>query len=155
MARVHRLAGLVAAIAAASASDSFQVEFDVMISKGQTGRFVVEVYPEWAPLGAQRFREIIEAEIWNAARFYSVVPGRVVQWGIPGRPTVAAAWLDKKIEDDPLYTKDDPTTQVALNKRGTIAFNAATKHTRVHGRAARRQPAALRASPCVSPTTAT
>src|SRR5690349_13174480 len=46
--------------AAASSADAFQVEFQC-----SNGTFIVEVYPEWAPLGAEQFKQIIEAGIYN------------------------------------------------------------------------------------------
>ena len=65
---------LLSATASAGADqEPYQVEFEISVSKGVPGKFVVEVYPEWAPLGAARFAEIIEAEIWKAARFFRVV----------------------------------------------------------------------------------
>lgn len=37
----------------------------------------------------------------------------MVQWGIPGKPSAAAEWREKKIKDDPV---------VKSNERGTITF---------------------------------
>jgi len=108
-------------VAATYASDSYQVEFDVTLSKGVTGAFTVEVYPEWAPLGAARFKEIVESEIWTAARFFRVVSNFMVQWGIPGRPSLAAEWREKKIQDDEVKES---------NKRGTITFATSGKDSR-------------------------
>jgi hypothetical protein len=63
----------------AGEEETYQVEFETSISQGKVGKFIVEVYPEWAPLGAQRFKEIIEGEIWNFARFFRVVQGFMVR----------------------------------------------------------------------------
>lgn len=90
------------------AGDPFQVEFQC-----SNGTFVIEVYPEWAPIGAARFREIIEAGLYNEARFFRVVPGFVVQWGIPGDPELAKEWSNKTIKSDPV--KGD-------NVAGTITY---------------------------------
>ena len=114
-------------VAAATAAEPYHIEFDVTLVKarkptpGKTGKFVVEVHPDWAPLGAQRFKEIINAEIWKDARFFRVVRGFMVQWGIPGDPAVAAKWKEDKI-------LDDPVTQ--SNKRGTITFATSGKNSR-------------------------
>ena len=71
--------------------DRYNVEVDVTLSSGKTGKFVVEVHPDWAPLGAQRFKEIIHAEIWTGARFFRVVRGFVSggQSSLPPRARVA------------------------------------------------------------------
>ncbi len=94
--------------AAASSADAFQVEFQC-----SNGTFIVEVYPEWAPLGAEQFKQIIEEGIYNEARFFRVIPGFVVQWGIPGDPEQAAIWDKKNIQDEAVKTS---------NVRGTITY---------------------------------
>ena len=43
---------------------------------------VIEIKPEWAPLGAKRFEKLVESGFFNGTAFYRVVPGFVVQWGI-------------------------------------------------------------------------
>jgi len=93
----------------------------LILSQGEKARFTVEVYPDWAPLGAARFREIIDAGIWKAARFFRVVSGFMVQWGIPGKPSAAAEWREKKITDDPVAKS---------NERGTITFATSGKDSR-------------------------
>ena len=112
---------LGSAAIAAEGDGSYQVEFEVELSKGTVDTFTVEVYPKWAPLGAVRFKEIIEAEIWKSARFFRVVSGFMVQWGIPGKPAVAAEWRENKIKDDPV---------TASNTRGMITFATSGKDSR-------------------------
>jgi peptidyl-prolyl cis-trans isomerase A (cyclophilin A) len=105
----------------AGEEETYQVEFETSISQGKVGKFIVEVYPEWAPLGAQRFKEIIEGEIWNFARFFRVVQGFMVQWGIPAKPSEASKWRNNKIKDDPV---------IKSNERGTISFATSGKDSR-------------------------
>jgi cyclophilin family peptidyl-prolyl cis-trans isomerase len=89
-------------------TEPFQVAFEC-----SNGTFVIEVYPEWAPIGAARFREVVEAGIWDEARFFRVLPGFVVQWGIPGDPELAKEWGEKTIKGEPVKTSND---------RGTITY---------------------------------
>jgi hypothetical protein len=49
--------------AAAGATDSFLVKFDVNLARGKRGSFVLEVHPAWAPLGVERFREIVNENV--------------------------------------------------------------------------------------------
>lgn len=105
-----------AVVTAAAPADPFQVEFQC-----SNGTFIVEVYPEWAPIGAEQFRQIIEAGIYDQARFFRVLPNYVAQWGIPGDPEQAAIWDKKTILDDPVKKS---------NTRGTIAYATSGPNSR-------------------------
>lgn len=66
------------------------------------GRFVIECRREWAPKGADRFYNLVKSGFYNSARFFRVVPGFVVQWGMPADPAVGRAWGENTvIPDDP------------------------------------------------------
>lgn len=99
-----------------TAPDAFKVKFDT--SKGP---FVVEVTKDWAPLGAQRFYDLVRGGIFTDAHFFRVVPGFVVQFGIPGDPAVAAKWQRNTIKDDPVKQS---------NKEGTIVFATSGPNSR-------------------------
>lgn len=79
------------------------------------GNFVVECHPEWAPLGAQRFRELVEEGFYDGARFFRVVPGFMVQFGLPADPKAAAKWRAQPLQDDPVTQS---------NQRGRVTFAA-------------------------------
>jgi len=81
--------------------------------EASNGTFVLEIYPEWAPIGAARFREATEAGVYDGARFCRVVPNFVVQWGIPADPQMAAKWSEATIDDEAVKVS---------NVRGTITF---------------------------------
>jgi peptidyl-prolyl cis-trans isomerase A (cyclophilin A) len=91
---------------------TFKAEFDT-----SQGPFVVEVHRDWAPIGADRFYNLVKAGFYDQNRFYRVIPKFVAQFGIHGDPEIAKAWLSARILDDP--------TGKQSNKRGTIAFVAA------------------------------
>lgn len=92
-------------------------------SQSSTGSFIVEVQPGWCPLGAARVREIASNRVWREARFFRVLPGFVVQWGIPGVPELAHVWRGRTIQDDPV--------RVGLsNKRGAVTFAMGGRNTR-------------------------
>ncbi len=104
-----------AAEPAAPDANTFRVRFNT--SKGP---FVVEVHRDWAPLGAQRFEELVKAGYFNGARFFRVVPNFVVQFGLAGDPAVTKKW------DRPI--KDDPVAQT--NRVGSVVFATAGPNTR-------------------------
>lgn len=85
------------------------------------GDLVMEVTRAWAPLGADRFYNLVRAGFYSDAAFFRVIPGFVAQFGISARPDVSAAWKNAKI-------KDDPVTQ--SNTRGMICFATAGPNTR-------------------------
>lgn len=109
------LAGGLSALAIAQekkeadkAPKQYRVKFET--SKGD---FVVEVNREWAPHGADRFYELVKSGFYDEARFFRVVPGFMVQFGISGDPKVQEKWGDKTIPDDPV---------VKSNKKGYVTF---------------------------------
>ncbi len=95
-------------------------EFDVQFHTS-VGDFVVRVTRQWAPLGADRFYNLIVNGYYDETRFFRVAPGRdgkrfVVQWGIHGDPSVNAAWQ----KSPAARIKDDPVIQ--SNTRGRVTF---------------------------------
>ena len=95
-------------------------EFDVQFHTS-VGDFVVRVTRQWAPIGADRFYNLIVNGYYDETRFFRVAPGRngqrfVAQWGIHGDPSVNAEWQTSpaaKIKDDPV---------VQPNTRGRVTF---------------------------------
>lgn len=110
------VATLAAPNAQAAAPETFKVKFETT-----AGDFVVEVTRKWAPLGADRFHELVKAGFYNDCGFFRVVPNFMVQFGINGDPKVQAKWKASKIQDD-------PTTH--SNQRGTVTFATAGPGTR-------------------------
>lgn len=93
---------------AAPVGEVVQVKFETT-----KGDFVVEVHPEWAPLGAERFLDLVRSGFYDGCKFFRVVPGFVVQWGINGDPEVQAKWRDAGIDDEPVKQS---------NTRGMMTF---------------------------------
>ena len=85
------------------------------------GRFDVTVQRSLAPRGADRFYNLVRAHFFDGVRFFRVVPGFVVQFGISGYPAVSSAWQSESIPDDPVK---------ASNVRGSITFADAGPNTR-------------------------
>jgi len=95
---------------------TYKVRFDT--SKGV---FVIQVTRAWAPQGADRFYNLVKSGFYDNVRFFRVISGFMVQFGINGDPAVMASWRDQPI-------KDDPVTQ--SNKRGYVTFAMAGPNTR-------------------------
>ncbi len=74
-----------------------------------------------APLGVDRFYNLVKYGFYNGCSFFRVVPGFVVQFGLTGTPAVNAAWEPAKIADDPVQ---------GSNVRGTVSFATAGPGTR-------------------------
>ena len=100
----------------AKAPAVYQAKFDT--SKGP---FVIEVHRDWAPRGADRFYNLVKNGFFDNARFFRVIEGFMVQFGINGDPKIAGAWRDADIKDDPVKQS---------NERGTITFATAGPNTR-------------------------
>jgi len=95
---------------------TYKVKFDT-----SKGAFVVEVHRDWAPNGADRFYNLVKNGFYNDARFFRVISGFMVQFGINGNPQLSKVWRDANIKDDPVK---------ASNKRGMITFATAGPDTR-------------------------
>src|SRR4029079_19503130 len=65
------------------------------------GAFVLEVHRDWAPVGADRFFNLVRAGFYDDSRFYRVT-GPFAQFGIAGNPAVAALWRTPALPDDPV-----------------------------------------------------
>ena len=86
------------------------------------GDFVLDVTRAWAPQGADRFYNLVKIGFFDETRFFRVVPGFVVQWGIhaQGEP-VMSKWRNANIPDDPVKES---------NKAGTIVCATSGKDSR-------------------------
>ena len=80
--------------------------------ESSAGDFTIEVHRDWAPVGAERFHELVKAGYYDECRYFRVVPGFMVQFGMNGDPAVQQEW-DRNI-------KDDKVTQ--SNKRSYVTF---------------------------------
>lgn len=101
----------IAAKAAAYATSPWDATFTVHLdgkAEGKEETFTVRVHPDWAPEGAKRFQDMVQAGILKDTRFFRVVPGFMVQFGIPGEPQEAASWVQKRIQDDPVKQSNTP-----------------------------------------------
>jgi peptidyl-prolyl cis-trans isomerase A (cyclophilin A) len=95
---------------------TYKVQFDT-----SKGAFVVEVKRDWAPNGADRFYNLVKNGFYDDARFFRVVTGFMVQFGINADPKISAVWREARIKDDPVRQS---------NKRGFITFATAGPDTR-------------------------
>jgi len=98
------------------APDTFKVRFDTT-----KGVFVVQVNRAWAPQGADRFYNLVKNGFYDDVRFFRVISGFMVQFGIHGDPKIAAPWREARIQDDPVTQS---------NKRGFVTYAMAGPNTR-------------------------
>ena len=109
---------------------SYQVVFDVVLSPGKKGVLRMMVYPEWAPLGAARFRELVETSFFDGCRFFRVIPGFMAQFGISGNPTTSRLWKSQAS----LHTSlTQVCTQVSRKFHTSLSHKSHTRFThKVH-----------------------
>ena len=100
-----------------AAPDVYRARFDT-----SKGAFVIEVNRAWAPLGADRFYNLVKNGFYDGTRFFRVRPGFVAQWGLNGDPAVQSVWRRANLQDDP---------RVKSNSRGLVTFaKESLPHTR-------------------------
>ncbi|MBL0121937.1 MAG: amidohydrolase family protein [Betaproteobacteria bacterium] len=95
---------------------SFRVKFET-----SRGDMLLEFNREWAPMGVDRFFNLVRNGYYDGNRFFRVVKDRWAQTGINGDPAIAALWRTRTIADDPRRES---------NVRGTIAFAFAVQNGR-------------------------
>jgi len=100
----------------AKAPAQFRVRFTT-----SAGDFIVQVHRDWAPVGTDRFYNLVRHGFFTNASFFRVVPGFVVQFGLNADPGINKVWEQAKIQDDPVKQ---------TNKRGTLVFATAGPNTR-------------------------
>ena len=99
-----------------TAPDTYRAHFET-----SEGDFVIEVVRAWAPIGADRFYNLVRHGYYDDSRVFRVRPGFIAQFGIPGDPAVTVHWVGRTIPDDPV---------VSTNVRGAIAYAMTGPDTR-------------------------
>jgi peptidyl-prolyl cis-trans isomerase A (cyclophilin A) len=94
----------------------FRVNFETT-----AGNFIVEVHRDWSQHGADRFYDLVRTKYYDDSRFFRVVPGHWVQFGIAGDPQIAQQQRHITIPDDTLKQHNTP---------GYIAFSNTGPNTR-------------------------
>ncbi len=87
---------------------TYKAKFDT--SKGS---FVIQVTRAWAPLGADRFYNLVKNGFFDDTRFFRVISGFMVQFGLNGDPALNAKWRVARIQDDRVTQS---------NTRGMVTF---------------------------------
>ncbi len=79
------------------------------------GAIEIRVTKAWAPLGADRFYNLVRAGFFTDAAFFRTMKGFMAQFGIPARPDVNRVWENQNLKDDPVLQS---------NKRGFVTYAA-------------------------------
>lgn len=103
-------------LATEKAPDIYRVKMETT-----AGEFIIEVHREWAPLGADRFYNLVKIGYFTDVAFFRVLAGFMAQAGFHGDPAVSQVWLNARI-------KDDPVTQ--SNSQGMVTFATGGPNTR-------------------------
>jgi peptidyl-prolyl cis-trans isomerase A (cyclophilin A) len=85
------------------------------------GAFTITVHRDWAPIGADRFFNLVKAGFYDDVRFFRVLPDFMAQFGIHGRPSVMEAWRPARLKDEPVKQS---------NLRGYVTFATGGPNTR-------------------------
>jgi cyclophilin family peptidyl-prolyl cis-trans isomerase len=95
---------------------TFKADFDT-----SKGKVVITVHRDWAPIGADRFYNLVKNGYFDDVRFFRVLDGFMAQFGIHGDPTIDAPWMRANLKDDPVKQS---------NKRGMLTYATGGPNTR-------------------------
>lgn len=90
------------------APNTFRARFET-----SQGTFIVHVVRAWAPIGADRFYNLVRAHFFDRQKFFRVHARFIAQFGLHPEPGVIAAWKGRTMPDDSARTS---------NTRGTLAY---------------------------------
>jgi len=85
------------------------------------GVMKLEIRRELAPLGVDRFYNLVRAGYYDGVYFSRVIKGRWAQFGINGDPKISSVWRNRTLPDEPRRES---------NVRGTIAYAFAVPNGR-------------------------
>ncbi len=96
---------------------------DTFVARLETTKGVIriQVIREWAPLGADRFYNLVKAGYYDGVTFHRVIDGFMAEFGIHGDPWVNAAWRQATMRDEPVRKP---------NARGRVSFSKNEPNTR-------------------------
>ncbi len=103
-------------IARDRAPDRFRVRFQTT-----KGPFVVEATRDWAPLGVDRFYNLVRIGFFHDVAFFRAVDHFIIQFGVHGDPDVNKVWSVATIPDDPPKKS---------NERGLLSFARGAANSR-------------------------
>jgi peptidyl-prolyl cis-trans isomerase A (cyclophilin A) len=104
--------------ATATAPERFTVRLETT-----KGNIDIDVHREWAPLGADRFYNLVNIGYFNDVAFFRVIEGFMAQTGMQGNPEINRLWTMQRIVDDPVKES---------NTRGRVSFATSGKDSRAN-----------------------
>jgi peptidyl-prolyl cis-trans isomerase A (cyclophilin A) len=99
-----------------TAPDNYEARF--VTSQGTIG---IQVRRAWAPIGADRFYNLVKNGFYDNCRFFRVLYGFAAQFGINGDPKINTIWSLARIQDDPVKQS---------NRKGYVSFAKGGPNTR-------------------------
>lgn len=86
----------------------------VVLFETSQGNFTLKARKKWAPIGYNRFVELVKTCFFDDTRLFRVIKSYVVHFGISGNPDISKTWKEKKAlkDEQPLVS----------NLRGTMAY---------------------------------
>lgn len=107
---------LLPEVAHQRAPDTYRVRLETT-----KGTVLIEANRNWAPIGADRFYNLVRIGFFDDVAFFRAVENFMIQFGVNGDPAVNKVWSVATIPDDPLLES---------NLRGSLSFAQGGPNTR-------------------------
>lgn len=125
-------------LAVAASDEPFTVLLTIQVDSNnpdELSEIEIECRPDWAPLAANRFRQLVELGMYKDCPFFRVLPGFIAQFGISADANLNKQWMycDTTADEETIKLckpplMDEPRTQ--SNKKGTLSFASSGKNSR-------------------------
>ena len=103
--------------------DLVRLHFEIDgVGSEHSGPVKILLHRSWSPIGVEHLAGLVRQRVYDGTKFFRVVPGFIVQFGIPSVPMVTRRFKTP--------IKDDPRKKGVSNRRGTVVFATSGPNSR-------------------------
>lgn len=119
-------AAIAAAVGVCMASCGEEGSSSSIAEGSKTGRFVIALYPEYAPISCENFEKLVKDGFYDGTTFHRVVEGFMAQGGSPTDPNNIPATIKGEFAENGVDNKLSHTRGIVSMARGRTPDSASS-----------------------------